>query len=161
MKQDELTTYYHQHYSSLFLFALSLTGKRSDAEDLVANAFLKAILSFTSGNFHAWMYKVIRNEFINNYKKGKKVFYEEDASIDLPSGEDVLSDYIQKEEKRWLYRQIFLLPLKERHIMILSSFHDVNDHDIANIMNLSVSNVRVLKHRTRQKLLKLYKEVWE
>lgn len=161
MKQDELTAYYHQHYNSLFLYAFSLTGQKSDAEDLVANAFLKAIVSFTHGNFNAWMYRVIRNEFINNYKKSRKILYGEEGTYGIASSENILSDYIKKEEKRWLYKQIFLLPLKERQIMILSSFHGLNDGDIGEIMNLSTSNVRVLKHRTRQKLFKLYKEVWE
>ena len=73
MENDELIRYYEKHYRSLFLFALSLTKNKEDAEDLVANAFLKAILCFEKGNFKAWIYTVIRNEFINIYH-GKKRF---------------------------------------------------------------------------------------
>ena len=161
MKKNLIEEYYNRHYNSLFFYAYSLTKNKSDAEDLVSSAFLKSIVSFTDGNLNAWMYKVIRNEFINKYIKNKRVEFFEDSFRQDASADDLLSDYISQEEKRWLYEQIFLLPLKERQIMILSSYHDLNDQDIADIINITISNVRVIKHRARAKLLKKYKEVWE
>lgn len=161
MENDELLTYYRQYYRSMFLFAFSFTKNKEDAEDLVSNAFLKAIMCFESGNFKAWIYTVIRNEFINTYKKDQYLSHEEDATKHICSCEDVLNDYICKEEQKWLYQQIFLLPDKERQIMLLSSFHEINDEEISNILHMTVSNVRVTKHRTRKKLMKLYEEVWQ
>lgn len=35
MEQDEFTTVYRQFYGPLYVYALSLSGNRSDAEDLV------------------------------------------------------------------------------------------------------------------------------
>ena len=159
MENDELIRYYQQHYRSLFLFALSLTKKKEDAEDLVANAFLKAILCFEEGNFKAWIYTVIRNEFINQFHKRKKQIYSEESSKTWDkSSEDVLKDYIKNEEKRWLYHRIYELPEKERQVMILSSFHELSDEEIGRILNLSISNVRVIKHRVKKKLIDLYQK---
>ncbi len=158
MENDELIRYYQQHYRSLFLFALSLTKNKEDAEDLVANAFLKAILCFEKGNFKAWIYTVIRNEFINihHYRK-KQIHSEELRGTWEQSSEDILKHYIKNEEKRWLYHQIYQLPDRERQVMILSSFHELSDEETGNIMNLSVANVRVIKHRVKKKLIDLYK----
>ena len=159
MENDELIRYYQQHYRSLFLFALSLTKKKEDAEDLVANAFLKAILCFEEGNFKAWIYTVIRNEYINQYRKQKKQIHSEELSRAWDkSSEDVLKDYIKNEEKRWLYQRIYELPGEERQVMILSSFHELSDGDIGRILNLSISNVRVIKHRVKKKLIDLYQK---
>lgn len=159
MENDELIQYYRQHYRSLFLFALSLTKNKEDAEDLVANAFLKAILCFEKGNFKAWIYTVIRNEFLNLYKNKKHFLNGTEFEMNwIESPENILRDYIKQEEKRWLYNQIYLLPDRERQVMILSSFHEVSDEEISQILKISVSNVRVIKHRTKKKLIQLYKE---
>lgn len=154
--------YYRKHYRSLFLFALSFTKNKEDAEDLVANAFLKAILSYKEGNFKAWICTVIRNEFLNLCKSRKRFISDTEFEIEwIESPENILKNYIQQEEKRWLYQQIYLLPAKERQILVLSTFHEMSDQDIANVLGFSVSNVRVIKHRTRQKLMQLYKKEGE
>lgn len=159
MEHAELITYYRQHYRSLFLFALSLTKNKEDAEDLVANAFLKAILSFEKGNFKAWICTVIRNEFLNLCKHRKHFLNDAEFEIEwVESPENILKSYIKQEEKRWLYQQIYLLPARERQILILASFHEVSDLEISKILGLSIENVRVIKHRTKQKLIRLYKE---
>ena len=43
MEQDEFTTVYRQFYRPLYVYALSLSGNRSDAEDLVQSTFLKPL----------------------------------------------------------------------------------------------------------------------
>ncbi len=159
MEKDELIRYYSQHYRSLFLFALSLTKNKEDVEDLVAEAFLKAILCFEQGNFKAWIYTVIRNEFINLYHHRKRQTYMEKGKTDWEkSSEDILKEYIKNEDKRWLYYQIYQLSDRERQVMILSAFHELNDEETGQIMGLTVSNVRVIKHRVKKKLMDLYRK---
>lgn len=159
MENDELIQYYRQHYRSLFLFALSLTKNKEDAEDLVANAFLKSILCFEKGNFKAWIYTVIRNEFMNLYKTRKRFVSGAENQIEwIESPDNILRDYIRQEEKRWLYHQIYLLPDRDRQIMILSSFHEVSDEEISRILQISISNVRVIRHRNKNRLMRLYEE---
>ena len=49
MEQDEFTAVYRQFYRPLYVYALSLSGNRADAEDLVQSTFLKALLSYEGG----------------------------------------------------------------------------------------------------------------
>lgn len=62
--------------SGLERFALSLTSNPDDARDLVQETFLKAILNrekFTDfSNLKAWVYTIMRNSFINNYRKSAR-----------------------------------------------------------------------------------------
>lgn len=159
MKRDEVEAYYIAHYKALLFYALSFTHNREDAEDLVSNAFVKAMLSFEDGNFMAWIYKVIQNEFYNLHRKKKRFVQTEDDSLEwLESPEDVLQNYIEQEQKRWLYAKLYELPKKEREVMLLSVTKELADSDIAELTGISLSNVRVIKYRVKQKLVDMQRE---
>jgi RNA polymerase sigma-70 factor (ECF subfamily) len=59
--------------NELFHFALSLTRDRNDASDLLQETSLKVLGNQEKfreeTNFKAWVYTVMRNIFINNYRK--------------------------------------------------------------------------------------------
>lgn len=154
MKSNDLEMIYKQYYYALFLYAFSLTKNKADAEDLVANTFVKALLSFEEGYIQSWLYTVLKNEFYNLYKKKKK-FYDEFDLNQLESHMNVIDDIFQQEKKAWLCKQIYHLPDREREIMLLSIQKDLDDEMIAAIMQLSVVNVRVIRYRTKKKLIEL------
>jgi RNA polymerase sigma-70 factor (ECF subfamily) len=58
---------------NMFNFALSLTGNRSDAYDLLQDTTLKALDNerkyIANVNFKGWILTIMRNIFINNYRK--------------------------------------------------------------------------------------------
>jgi len=156
MKADELEIVYRKYYQSLFIYAFSLTCNKEDAEDLVANTFVKALLSFEEGNLKAWLYHVLKNEFYNLYKKRKKLIDEGKIELDIiQDSSDILKNYIAEEQKRWLYQKIYELPMREKEIMLLSIQSDFSDEIISQIMNLSIDNIRTIRYRVKQKLIKL------
>lgn len=59
----------------LFAFALRLTRSRQDAEDLMQETAIKAYKyrhNFSEGtNFKSWISTIMRNTFINHYRKAK------------------------------------------------------------------------------------------
>ncbi len=59
--------------NSLNSFALSLTKNVDEASDLVQDTYLKAIIyrdKFDAGtNLKAWTYTIMKNTFINNYRR--------------------------------------------------------------------------------------------
>lgn len=61
---------------SLNRFAYSLTANENDAKDLVQDTFLKALIyreQFEDNtNLRAWAFAIMRNTFINNYRKNMK-----------------------------------------------------------------------------------------
>jgi len=60
----------------LYSAALRMTKSPTDAEDLVQETYLKAYAafdSFTEGtNLRAWLFRILTNTFINNYRKGQR-----------------------------------------------------------------------------------------
>lgn len=69
--------------------------------------------------------------------------------------QDVLKEMIDNEKKQWLYDKIYQLEDKEREVILLSIVSELKDQEIADIMNLSIDNVRVLRHRVKKKIMKL------
>ena len=77
------------HLDSLYNFALRLTTDPSDSEDLVQDTIVKAFRFFDSyekgTNAKAWLFRILKNSFINNYrrnlKKPQEVDYEEVAAF--------------------------------------------------------------------------------
>jgi RNA polymerase sigma-70 factor (ECF subfamily) len=70
--------------SALQAAALKLTRNRQDAEDLVQETYLKAYAhyhGFTEGtNLKAWLFRILRNSFINGYRRTKAAPKEVDLS---------------------------------------------------------------------------------
>jgi len=60
----------------LYAAAMRMTRNPSDAEDLVQETFVKAFAAFhqfTEGtNLKAWLYRILTNTFINNYRKKQR-----------------------------------------------------------------------------------------
>lgn len=62
--------------SKMFFFALSLTSNKDNANDLVQETYLRALTyqnKFSSDtNLIAWVYTIMRNTFINDYRRNVK-----------------------------------------------------------------------------------------
>ena len=62
--------------SNLFNFAMMLTSNRDDANDLLQDTTLKALDNqekFADGtNFKGWVFTIMRNIFINNYRRASR-----------------------------------------------------------------------------------------
>ncbi|MFC1731184.1 sigma-70 family RNA polymerase sigma factor [Bacteroidota bacterium] len=76
-------------------FANRLTQNRDDADDLVQDTFVKALSNRTKyamdTNFKAWVYTIMKNTFINNYRRNMK------ASTILDTTDDLY--YLNSSEK--------------------------------------------------------------
>lgn len=67
---EELTM---PHVDSLYNMAVRMSMNKEDAEDLVQETYLKAYRFFNTfqkgTNVKAWLFKILRNTFINKYRK--------------------------------------------------------------------------------------------
>lgn len=161
MRKNELEKAYLLYERPLFLYALSLTRSKEDAEDLVSETFVKAFLSYNdkNGNIKNWLLKVLKHLFIDKYRRKKKLLDEGNYSIEwIKDNYDAMEYYIKEERKRWLYMKLYSFPQKERDIMLLTLTLEMSDESIADHLGLSINNVRTIRYRVKKKLSDLVKE---
>jgi len=158
MFKDEWKLIYEQFYKPLYLYALSLTGNKQDAEDLLQETFVKAYLSYENkGSIKYWLIVVLKNEFLQMQRKRKKEILK-DTDTRLASQPDILTDLIEQEERKQLFREIQNLPLNMKEILIESVYFQMSDSDIAKLHNITNDNVRKIRSRAKQKLIERMKE---
>ena len=85
------------YVDSLYNTAYRMTRNSEDAEDLVQETYLKAYKyydKFEEGtNFKAWLFKILKNTFINNYRKRKL----EPRSVDFAEIEDSFERIVRRD----------------------------------------------------------------
>lgn len=155
------------HIDSMYNFAFRLTNDEDDANDLVQDTYLKAfrfINSFSEGtNAKAWLFRILKNSFINDFRKKSKepskVDYqdvettynsEEDAetnqTVDLRA--ETVQDLIGDE----IANALNVLPVDFRTVIILCDVEGFTYEEMAKILDIPIGTVRSRLHRARMLL---------
>lgn len=160
MKSDVIDQLFSQYYNEALLYTISLCRNRTVAEDIVSNAFFKALtLSEDSiRDFKPWLLTVCRNEFISICRKNSRFTGEEIPEDLADDQEEVIEGIIRKEEYRSLYRAIGLLPDTQKEVVTLFYFSRLSIKRISEITGKSETNVKVLLCRARDKLRSIMEE---
>ena len=146
---------------SLQRFALSLTANMEDAKDLLQETFVKAISyrdKFADDtNLKAWTFTIMKNTFINNYRKTVKANTTFDSTNDLyylnlsreSSAESPESSVSAREIEYHIdhLEEEFKAPFK----MHLQGY---KYKEIADILGLKIGTVKSRIFFTRKKLMK-------
>lgn len=163
------------HADALYNFAYHLTYNEADANDLVQETYMKAfrfIHSFDSGtNAKAWLFKILKNGFINEYRKKKKepskVDYEDiiayqdadedNGGIAYDLREDIF-DCMMGDEMTIALNN---LPIDFKTVILLCDIEGFTYEEIAKIIDIPIGTVRSRLHRARNMLKESLKEYAE
>ncbi len=154
------------HIKSLYHFAFRLANDEDDANDLVQDTYLKAyrfLRSYEKGsNAKAWLFRILKNSFINNYRKNSKepgkVDYEE-AEQYLNTGKSSHLNTIDMREKIYsntlgdeVSNALNSLPMDFKTVIVLCDIEEFSYEEIAQIIDIPIGTVRSRLHRARQLL---------
>ncbi|HEY3389619.1 MAG TPA: RNA polymerase sigma factor [Prolixibacteraceae bacterium] len=152
-------------HSKLYYFALSLTSDSDKARDLVQETYLKALTyrdKFSADtNLMAWVYTIMKNTFINEYRrnvKAKTTLESSSHKLQISFSKDDYSpaaDSIHAEKE--IYKKIDLLEneFREPFQLFLSGF---KYKEIAEKLDLPLGTVKSRIFFTRKKLGKWLSE---
>lgn len=155
----------------LYNFALRTTGNEDDARDLLQETFLKAYRfwdKYEKGtNIRAWLFRIMKNSYINRYRKETK----EPDKVDY---EDIENFYntirAESTDPNDLQEQLYgnllgdevtkalqSLPDDFRTVVILCDIEGLTYEEIAEFVECPIGTVRSRLHRGRKLLQeKLY-----
>lgn len=165
-KQEIFEREFLPHINAMYNFGYRLTLERDDAKDLVQDTYFKAyrfIESFQRGtNAKAWLFRILKNSFINDYRKKTKepskvdyqeveTYYNSDdvhRQITPDLRVDSLKDMIGDE----ISNALNSLDVDFRTVIILCDLEGFKYEEMAKILDIPIGTVRSRLHRARQML---------
>jgi RNA polymerase sigma-70 factor (ECF subfamily) len=168
-KYQDFDTEIIPHINALNSFALKMTNDMDDAGDLVQDTLLKAFRFFDKfekgTNAKAWLFQILKNSFINNYRKNSREpnrvdyedvqnFYESIKADEVKTRHyenDAFSNVLDDE----IVNSLSMLPDDFRTIVFLSDVEGYTYEEISDFMDCPIGTVRSRLHRARKMLYTL------
>jgi RNA polymerase sigma-70 factor (ECF subfamily) len=164
MKKPEFNAMVTQETESLRMYALRFTRNNEDANDLVQDTMLKAITyyeKFKEGtNLKGWLYTIMKNTFINNYRRNTKANSVITQTEEITSSNLFFSSTKNKGEGIFIMDDIqdALLGLQEDYYRPFSMyFEGYKYHEIADHLEIPIGTVKTRIHVARKCLKKTLK----
>lgn len=158
---------FYPHADALFNFAYNLSYNEDDASDLVQETYMKAfrfIDKYIEGtNAKAWLFKILKNAFINQYRKVSKrplkVDFEDVVNYHDEEDNTAYSGYIDMREEIYqsmmgdeVTNAINALPVDFRTVILLCDIEGFTYEEISKILDVPIGTVRSRLHRARNML---------
>jgi len=168
VKQREFEAEALPHMDLLYNFALRTAGNADDAQDLLQETYLKAFRfwdKYEKGtNIRAWLFRIMKNSYINRYRKVSrepdKVDYD-DVENFYDSVRDESKDTTDLQQKMFggllgdeVTQALQRLPVDFRTVVILCDIEELTYEEIAEFLNCPIGTVRSRLHRGRKMLQK-------
>ena len=163
MTRNDFTTQLLSMEENLERFAHSLTMNRDDAKDLVQDTFLKAFTYMgqfeDNTNLKAWAFTIMRNTFINNYRRKVK----QNTTFDGSENQFLLNSRPDNmtPESSFSHSEISRkIDLLEPEFRIPFQMHTsgYKYKEIADRLNLKIGTVKSRIYFSRQKLMAALKD---
>ena len=169
-RRDEFERVALPQLNALFNLALKLTHHRKDAEDLVQETFLRAFRffdSYESGTqIKAWLFRILRNTFINRYRAAQvrpeevdfgkvEATYEQMVETGFlldrqaPNPETVVMSGVLDAE---IQDAMAALPDEYRVVVVMALMEEMSYKEIANVLSIPLGTVMSRLHRGRKML---------
>jgi RNA polymerase sigma-70 factor, ECF subfamily len=166
LKQREFNAEMIPHMDALYNFAIRLANDPNDAEDLVQDTIVKAYRFFSSyergTNAKAWLFRILKNSYINNYRKQSKQPYQVDYDEISTYYESVRSERSDTTDmEQIMYRELLddevtkalnKLPEDFRTVVLLCDIEGFTYEEIANMLDVPIGTIRSRLHRGRNLL---------
>jgi RNA polymerase sigma-70 factor (ECF subfamily) len=150
----------------LLAVATRLARNKADAEDLVQDALVKALRARdqyeTGTNLKAWLLKILKNTFINRYRRSglERATFEGPDADPLADGwigaetlrgvRDPESQVLRPVLEREIVAALDTVPEEFRVVVLLADVEEMSYREIADIVGCPIGTVMSRLHRGRR-----------
>ena len=155
---------FNQYYENMFFVCNRIVPNKTDAEEIVQDAFVNAFLNIKKLKvptaFGSWLKHIVVNLSINFIKRYNKIKWEELSENLAVEKVDENDNY--KLNKEVVAAAVAQLPEGCRIIFVLHLIENYKHHEIANMLKVSVSTSKSQYQRAKlilkKKLIKMINE---
>ena len=156
---------YDQHYARVKKFIFALVKDEWVADDLIQETFIKVQKNLNqlreASKLSSWLFRIAYNICQDHFRKLNQASKNEDPLDD--KNEILVAPQFQKELEQHqmgacVQDKIRRLPESYQTVLVLFDLMEFSQQEIAEILDISVENVKVRLHRARQKLKKILEE---
>ena len=146
-------------FDSLYNFASWLVHDKSNAEDVVQEAYVRALRGFASfqpgTNFRAWIFQILRNTFLSSCSRLERpIDFEEDFPALPATPITPESLQIERSGSDAVRCAIEQLPVILREVILLCDVEDASYQEIAQILSIPIGTVMSRLARARKAVRK-------
>lgn len=154
MEPRSLEELYQRYAGELYLYAFSLCQDRSQAQDLMSEAFCRALLSLEGeeDGWKGWLFKVCRNLWLDQCRRQRHLTGEPPDPERLTGEDDLLEDLIREETRRTVYGAVQQLAPLDCEIITLYYYGELSLKEVGAAMGISPGAARTMLCRARKKL---------
>lgn len=157
MEASEFNSVVEQYIDVVYRATLNYCKNKSDAEDIVQNTFVKLLKTDTefkdNDHIRKWLITVAMNECKNMWKS---FWHRNITSFDELDNEP---EY-QNSDEQELFEEVMKLPNKYSIVLHLYYYEGYSVKEIAQILEITESNVQTRLMRARNKLKERLQEAW-
>ena len=147
------------HLDAAFNYARWLTRNDADAEDVVQDAYVRALRFFSSlrdENARAWLFTIVRNTWYGRFPRRASSAVVQVGDEDVDDRADVSLDpeaqMIQQQTVEQVRRALETLPTDFREVLVLRELEGLSYKEIAAIVGIPLGTVMSRLARARERL---------
>jgi RNA polymerase sigma-70 factor (ECF subfamily) len=152
-----------EYMNTLYGYAMVLTRNRSEAEDLVQETYVRAMIAMrrlrAGSNIKSWLLVIMRNIWLNELRRQRKIPKMVEIDVDEATANVVVETskgpqalYEGKLEREQVREAIQHLPVDFREVILLREYEELSYQEIASVLGCPVGTVMSRLARARSKL---------
>ena len=152
---------FERYEKKLIRYILRISSfSEEEANDVLQEAFLKIWKNLNkfddSLKFSSWIYRIVHNTTITEWKKSKSYGKDQQIKIDnelfenLPEGIDLVKKFQKGDNNKEIRKILNILPEKYSEVLVLKFLEEKNYNEISDILKKPPGTIATLIHRAKK-----------
>jgi RNA polymerase sigma-70 factor (ECF subfamily) len=160
---EKFAPLYERYFLQIFKYVFKRVESEELANDICQQTFIKALTKIGSYQhkglpFSSWLYRIAQNEINQEYRNKKRARVVDVNDSELPELFEEIEVDINDERRKKLLNALKQLSPAEVSLIEMKYFEKRSGQEISEILDISLSNVKVKLHRTVKKIKNIISE---